>query len=91
MRLLKGAERGVTLLGAMMHLRHIRRKANYADIIELLADMITAPIFHPYALETILQCASSLLNNPPHTDKQHLALLERYFPGEGPGCVARGA
>ena len=87
--LVQGANRAVLLLGSMMHLSHIRRKAQHADMIEVLAEIIAAPNFHPYALETELQCASSLLNNPTsHSNRRHLAYLERCFPGEGPGVAA---
>ena len=90
MKMLTRVSRSVSLLGALMHITTIRRKAQQTDIIELSADMIMAPIFHPYALETALQCTSSLLNNPgTSSDSRHLWVLSRFFRDEGPGCTRR--
>ena len=82
---LKRVDRGIGLLSSLLHLKVIRRKAQHADMAELLADIILAPIFHPYALETTLQCASSLLNHPRSTNDVHMAYLRRFFARENPG------
>ena len=71
---------GILLLGALMHFRTVRRKVHGSDVIEILSSIIQAPIFDPYALETEMQCASSLLNNPgDDDDKRHQLVIARFF------------
>ena len=71
---------GVLLLGSLCHLKKVRHKAHASDVIEILSDMVCSLCFHPCALETELQCASTLLNSlPMDEDVPHVAMLEHFF------------
>jgi hypothetical protein len=64
--LFMSVDRGVALLGMLINYKDIRKKAQYSDVMKILADYIQSPCFEPYALQTVLQLASSLLCIPCH-------------------------
>lgn len=76
---------GVLLLGALMHIDTVRKKVQCSDVVELLSDMCRSPCYHPYALETELQLASSLLNIPSTRSEARQVLTVSRFFGLGYG------
>ena len=88
-RLLARVQRGIHVLGALLHFKQVRRKAQSSDVVEILAAVICSPCFQPYALETAMQCASSLLGVPASDkDARHAKVVSRFFKADTPGMAS---